>query len=106
MADLSQRAAEKLQEAPTADGRLGQLESRVAELEAQNRLLEKQRAEPKKALAEEKRGKEHATFYADSFVFPLIEARAGGLYQGQCRAVGGPMSRRGARMSHRGQTLA
>ena len=43
--------------APAADGRLEQLESRLAELEAQNRLLEKQRAETAKALVDEKWGK-------------------------------------------------
>ena len=60
MAGLSQQADEKLRGMPTADGRLEQLESRLTELEAQNHLLEKQRAETEKALADEKRGKEHA----------------------------------------------
>ena len=63
--------------APAADGRLDQLESLLAELEAQNRLLEKQRAETEKELVKEKRGKEHATFYADSFVFGLMGALLG-----------------------------
>ena len=58
--------------APAADGRLDQLESLLAELEAQNRLLEKQRAKTEKELAKEKRGKERATFYADSFAFGLM----------------------------------
>ena len=61
----------------TADGRLEQLESRLAELEAQNRLLGKQRAETKKALADEKRGKRRTTLYADSFIFKLIGTRSG-----------------------------
>ena len=56
------------------DGRLRQLESRLAELEVQNHLLEKQRTETEKALMEEKRGKECAMLYADSFVFMLISA--------------------------------
>ena len=58
--------------APAADGRLDQLESLLAELEAQNRLLEKQRAETEKELVKEKRGKERATFYADSFAFGVM----------------------------------
>ena len=58
--------------APAADGRLDQLESLLAELEAQNRLLEKQRVETEKELVKEKRGKERATFYADSFAFGLM----------------------------------
>ena len=62
---------------PAAGGRLEQLESRLAELEAQNRLLEKQRAKTEKALTDEKRGKEHATLYADSFVFRLIGTLSG-----------------------------
>ena len=62
---------------PTADGRLEQLESRLAELEAQNHLLEKQRAETEKALADEKRGKRHTTLCADSFVFKLINTLSG-----------------------------
>ena len=66
-----------MQGALVADGRLEQLESRLDELEAQNRLLEKQRAETEKALADEKRGKEHATLYADSFVFRLIGTLSG-----------------------------
>ena len=61
---------------PTADGRLERLEPRLAELEAQNRLLEKQWAETEKALADEKRGKEQATLYAES-VFRLIGTLAG-----------------------------
>jgi hypothetical protein len=44
----------------------------LAELEAQNRLLEKQRAETEKELAKEKRGKQRATFYTNSFAFGLI----------------------------------
>ena len=62
---------------PTADGRLEQLESRLAELEAQNCLLEKQQAENEKALVDEKRGKQRATLYADSFVFRLIGTLSG-----------------------------
>ena len=58
--------------APAADGRLDQLKSLLAELEAQNRLLEKQRAETEKDLVKEKRGKERATFYTDSFAFGLM----------------------------------
>ena len=46
-------------------------------MEAQNRLLEKQRAETKKALTDKKRDKEHATLYADSFVFKLIGTLSG-----------------------------
>jgi len=57
---------------PAADDRLEQLESRVAELEAQKRLLEKQQAETEKELVKEKRGKEHAMFYADCFAFGLM----------------------------------
>ena len=63
--------------APAAYSRLEQLESRLAELEAQNHLLEKQRAETEKALAEGKRGKERATFYAESFAFGLIGTLVG-----------------------------
>ena len=55
-----------------ADGRLEQLESRLAEIEAQNRLLEKQRVETEKELVKEKHGKERATFYTDSFAFGLM----------------------------------
>ena len=55
-----------------ADGRLEQLESWLAELEAQNRLLEKQRAETEKELMKEKRGKERAMFFTDSFAFGLM----------------------------------
>ena len=55
-----------------ADGRLEQLESRLAEIEAQNRLLEKQQVETEKELVKEKRGKERAMFYADSFAFELM----------------------------------
>ena len=44
----------------------------MAELEAQNCLLEKQRAETEKELIKEKRGKECAMFYADSFAFGLM----------------------------------
>ena len=62
---------------PVADGQLEQLESQLAELEAQNRLLEKQRAKTEKELAKEKRGKERATFYADSFAFGLIDTLLG-----------------------------
>ena len=62
---------------PAAGGRLRQLESRLAELEAQNRLLEKQRVETEIALTDEKRGKECATLYADSFVFRLIGTLSG-----------------------------
>ena len=51
--------------APAANGRLKQLESRLAELEAQNRLLEKQRAETEKVLADEKRGKRRTMLCAD-----------------------------------------
>ena len=58
--------------APAANGRLKQLESWLAELEAQNRLLEKQWAKTKKELVKEKRGKERAMFYTDSFVFGLM----------------------------------
>ena len=54
---------------PAADS---QLESRLAELEAQNCLLEKQRAETEKELTKEKRSKERATLYTDSFAFGLI----------------------------------
>ena len=77
LAGLSQRAAERLQGLPDRDGRLEQLESRVAELEAQNRQLEKQRAETEKDLVKEKRGKERAMFYADSFAFGLIGTHLG-----------------------------
>ena len=66
-----------MQGAPVADGRLEQLESRLAELEAQNHLLEKQRAETEKALADEKRGKRRTTLCADSFVFKLINTLSG-----------------------------
>ena len=66
-----------MREAPAADGRLEQLESRLAELEVQNRLLEKQRAETKKALTDEKRGKRRTTLCADSFVFKLIDILSG-----------------------------
>ena len=59
------------------DGRLKQLESRLAELEAQNHLLEKHRAEIEKALADEKRGKRRTTLCADSFVFKLIDTLSG-----------------------------
>jgi len=62
---------------PAADGRLRQLESRLAELEAQNRLLEKQRAETEKALTDEKRGMERGTLCADPFVFRLIDTLSG-----------------------------
>ena len=62
---------------PIADGQLEQLDSRLAELEAQNCLLEKQWAETEKALTDEKRGKECATLYADSFVFRLIGTLSG-----------------------------
>jgi hypothetical protein len=62
---------------PAMDSRVEQLESRVAELEAQNRLLERQRAETEKALAQEKRGNERATLYADSFAFKLIGTLTG-----------------------------
>jgi hypothetical protein len=44
----------------------------VAELEVQNHLLEKQREETEKELVKEKRGKERAMFYADSFAFGLM----------------------------------
>ena len=57
---------------PAVDGRLEQLESRLAEPEAQNHLLEKQRAETEKELTKEKCDKERATFYTDSFEFGLI----------------------------------
>ena len=60
-----------------ADGRLEQLESRLAELEAQNRLLEKQRAETEKALMDEKQGKRRTLLCADSFVFKLIDTLSG-----------------------------
>ena len=63
--------------APAADGRLEQLESRLAELEVQNRLLEKLQAETEKALAGEKRGKRRTTLCADSFVFKLIDTLSG-----------------------------
>ena len=66
-----------MQGALVADGRLEQLESRLAELEAQNHLLEKQRAETEKALADEKRGKRRTTICADSFVFKLIDTLSG-----------------------------
>ena len=59
------------------DGRLEQLESRLAELEAQNRLLEKQRAEIEKALVDEKWGKRRTTLCADLFVFKLIDTLSG-----------------------------
>ena len=49
----------------------------MAELEAQNHLLEKQRAETEKALADEKRGKERAMLYANSFLFRLIGTLSG-----------------------------
>jgi predicted nucleic acid-binding Zn-ribbon protein len=74
---LSQRAVERLQGLPAANGRLEQLESRVAELEAQNRQLEKQRANAEKKLAKVKSGKDHATFYADSFAAGLMCALVG-----------------------------
>ena len=63
--------------APAADGRLEQLESRLAELEPQNRLLEKQRAETEKALVDKKQCKRHTTLCADSFVFKLIDTLSG-----------------------------
>ena len=66
-----------MQGAPATDGRLKQLESRLAELEAQNHLLEKHRAEIEKALADEKRGKRRTTLCADSFVFKLIDTLSG-----------------------------
>ena len=72
LAGLSRRAAERLQGVPSAGGRLEQLESQLTELEAQNRLLEKQLAETEKELTKEKRSKERATLYADSFEFKLI----------------------------------
>ena len=77
LASLSQQATEKLRGTPAADGRLEQLESRLAELEAQNHLLEKHRAEIEKALADEKRGKRRTTLCADSFVFKLIDTLSG-----------------------------
>ena len=66
-----------MQGAPATDGRLEQLESRLAELEAQNCLLEKQRAETAKALVDEKWGKRRTTLCADSFVFKLINTLSG-----------------------------
>ena len=57
---------------PAAGDRLEQLECRLAELQAQNHLLEKQQAETKKEFMKEKRGKEQAMFYADSFALRLI----------------------------------
>ena len=72
MASVSRRTAERLQGVPAADGRLEQLKYQLAELKAQNRLLEKQWAKTKKELVKEKRGKERAMFYADSFVFGLM----------------------------------
>ena len=66
-----------MQGASAADGRLEQIESRLAELVAQNCLLEKQRAEREKALADEKRGKRHPTLCSDSFVFKLIDTLSG-----------------------------
>ena len=57
---------------PATDGHLEQLKSQLAELEAQNRLLEKHREETEKEFVNEKRGKERAMFYADSFAFGLM----------------------------------
>ena len=62
---------------PATDGRLEQIESRLAELEAQNCLLEKQWAETEKELVKEKRGKKRTTFYADSFAFGLMGTLVG-----------------------------
>ena len=39
--------------------------------------LERQRAETERALTEEKRGKEYAALYSDSFVFRLVGTLSG-----------------------------
>ena len=61
-----------LQRLSTAGGRLEHVESLVVKLGAQNRRLEKQRADAEKKFAKEQRGKERATFYADSFAAGLM----------------------------------
>ena len=105
-----------LQEAPTADGHLEELESRVAEVEVQNRRREKRQVEAEKEFVKEKHGKEHAMFYADSFasglIYTLVElemetkalkARVGSLHQGECRTADGPGGHRSTEGSRRGQ---
>ena len=85
--ELSEQAAQELDEGSAAIGRVAELEARVDELEAQGRRLEAEKVEAEKALRKEKRGKESGRClpspFLHCFVSDLLLFRAGGLHQGQ-----------------------
>ena len=65
--ELSEQAAQELDEGSIASGRVAELEARVAELEAQGHRLEAERVKAEEALRKEKRGKESSRCLSSSF---------------------------------------
>ena len=92
--ELSEQAAQELDEGSTAIGRVAELEARVAELEAQGRRLEAKKVKAEEALRKEKRGKESDRCQPSPFcaILPLtcFLFRAGCLHQGQRGAAEAP----------------